>query len=263
MKRMMSLAVTIAVVLLNGVSADAANVVTMKSGTAIPFKEIRYKESSREYVITDAKDIIRQVPKADVEKIDIDKPPAMAKAEQMVASGQANEAVAALNDIISKFNMCVWDTKARQLLVKIYYGKQQYKEATALLKKMIENTPADEIPLTLLRDYWKSLIDSDQQAELKKELDRAAGNGARDVMAVAQLMRANTALKAGQKEDALLDFLRVVLLFEDVKEVQAEALFNAADVMEGLKDPRATEMRKRIIQQYPDSEYAKKLAGKV
>jgi hypothetical protein len=45
--------------------------------------------------------------------------------------------------------------------------------------------------------------------------------------------------------------------------VQPEALFKAAEILEEMRDPRADEMKKKLVQEYKDSEYAAKLSGKI
>jgi hypothetical protein len=76
-------------------------------------------------------------------------------------------------------------------------------------------------------------------------------------------MRGNMNRESGQKEVALLDYLRVVILFENIREVQPEALYKAAEILEELRDPRADELRKKLVQEYKDSDYAAKLSGKI
>ena len=65
----------------------------------------------------------------------------------------------------------------------------------------------------------------------------------------------------GQREDALLDYLRVVTLFGDIKEFQPAALAGAVTVLDELRDPRAEVYRKRLVQQYPASPEAKRAAA--
>ena len=55
-----------------------------------------------------------------------------------------------------------------------------------------------------------------------------------------------------------MDYLRVVLLYESEKDVQPEALFKTAEALKALRDPRAPEYSKKLVEQYPDSPYAQK-----
>ncbi|EFK97486.1 hypothetical protein LDC_0474, partial [sediment metagenome] len=75
--------------------------------------------------------------------------------------------------------------------------------------------------------------------------------------------RGNMNRQVGQKEAATLDYLRVVVLYENVKSVQPEALCKAAEMLEELRDARAETLRKKLVQEYKDSEWAAKLSGKI
>ncbi len=68
-------------------------------------------------------------------------------------------------------------------------------------------------------------------------------------------------LAQGQKNEALLDYLRTVILYEKEASVRPEALFKAAGLLEELRDPRAAELRKKLAEEYPNSPYVKKGAG--
>ena len=82
-------------------------------------------------------------------------------------------------------------------------------------------------------------------------------------MPVAQVLRANQRLAAGRTEDALDDYLRTILFFENAGAVRAEALSKAAAILDKLNDSHGNELRQKLIQQYPDSDLAKKAVGKV
>ena len=57
--------------------------------------------------------------------------------------------------------------------------------------------------------------------------------------AAAVLMRAEMYRGQSQKEEALIDYLKVAVLFEDVAATHPEALFKAAEVLDEMRDPRA------------------------
>ena len=102
---------------------------------------------------------------------------------------------------------------------------------------------------------------SQQYASLKKELDEVIATGPRDMASIALLARGDMLLAQGQKQDALYDYLRVRVLYQNVAELQPEALFKAAQMLEELRDPRAADLRKTLVTEYRDSEYAKRVGG--
>jgi tetratricopeptide (TPR) repeat protein len=67
---------------------------------------------------------------------------------------------------------------------------------------------------------------------------------------------------AGKNQDAIIAFLTVSLVYNSVAENRAEALYNLALLWDQAKYPqRAEEARQELSSAYPDSVWARKLAG--
>jgi TolA-binding protein len=64
-------------------------------------------------------------------------------------------------------------------------------------------------------------------------------------------------------EDAVLDYLRTAILFKAQEDVQPEAVFKAAQTLEKLRDQRAKDFYKRVVQDYPGSAYAAQARAKL
>lgn len=66
----------------------------------------------------------------------------------------------------------------------------------------------------------------------------------------------------GKDQDAIIAYLTVSLVYNSVAETRAEALFNLAQLWEQARYPqRAEEARQELASAYPDSVWARKLAG--
>ncbi len=93
-------------------------------------------------------------------------------------------------------------------------------------------------------------------------LETLISDGSREEAAVANILRGD--LKASQKKlnEAVLDYLRTALLFEAQADANAEALFKAAETLTTLKDRRAKDLYKKLVDKHPDSGYAQKAQGK-
>ena len=181
----------------------------------------------------------------------------------MVTSKQFDAAVPILEGLITKYKMLVWDNRARELLAEAYLAKNDPKKAAAAMDDLFANITKAEAPPEVHRLYWRTLLAAGRTQALKKELDDVIATGTRDMAAVAQIMRGNMNREAGQKEAAMLDYLRTVILFEQIKAVQPEALYRAAEMLDEMRDPRAEGMKKKLVTEYRDSEWAAKLSGKV
>jgi TolA-binding protein len=159
--------------------------------------------------------------------------------------------------------MLVWDNTAREWLARLYVDKQPAK-AVAMVEEIVAAGGGRVISAPLRLKYWEALQSSGQQEKVAKDMDDAIATGPRDLVPQAQVMRGNLRRAAGKKDAALEDYLRTILFFESAGPARAEALFKAAELLDELADPqRAAALRQMLIQQYPDSDLARKAGGKV
>lgn len=241
----------------------AQDVVQLTNGKRFQVRSIRWIESEQKYRVEMMDGSVLPLPKAQVQGLAIAKPTDYDKVVAMLAAKQYTAAIPILEDIIIKYKMLNWDNQARTLLAKTYLALPDPKKAAGVLDGYMASVPKLEVPAELIQVYWTALLQSNQGGALKKELDSVVATGARPMVATAMVMRGNMNRESGQKEVALLDYLRVVILFENIREVQPEALYKAAEILEELRDPRADELRKKLVQEYKDSDYAAKLSGKI
>lgn len=245
-----------------GLPAMALDVVQLENGNRIQAKEILWRESEQLYRVTTIDEVVMPIPKAQVARLDIAKPPELDKAVAMIATKPAG-AIPILEDIVVKYRMKVWDNEALKLLAQIHMAANEPKKAADCLENFMKSVSKADVPAEVMMLYWKSLQGAGRAAVLKKELDDVVAAGSREMAAAAMVMRGNINREAGQKEAAVLDYLRVVILFENVRSMQPEALFKAAEILDELRDARADELKKKLTQEYKDSEYAAKLSGKI
>ena len=102
-------------------------------------------------------------------------------------------------------------------------------------------------------------------AEVKaaKDTIRKANPNDRDLLATAFLTLGECQRAARlADEEALVSYLTVDLVYNGVPEVHAEALYNLVQLWEATKQPeRAREARQALLGNYPQSSWAKKVAG--
>lgn len=241
-------------------AAMAANVVYLKNGRSIPAKSIQWREGSQEYRVEDFKNTVIPIPLAQVDRLDIDKPADYERAKGMVDAGQGDVAIPILEKMVDEYKMRLWDNAARELLGKAYFQKRDYKKAGTVLEELFKNALPHQITADLRRFYWETLmLIPERQSSLKKDIETTITGGSRELAAAAILMRAKMYQAQGQREEALIDFLKVAVLFEDISATHPEALYNAAAVLDEMRDPRAAELRKKLKAQYPGSTWAKKV----
>ena len=238
----------------------AVNQVTLTNGKVIPFRSIDWRASTREFRVDTGQGVI-PIPKVDVADIQVDRPADLDKAIKLVEKGQGAEAVPILEALIDSYRMTKIEQEVAGYLAEAYFANKNYAKAASLMEDQFKDADPADIPAGNRRQYWQSLLALKREATLSKALDEAVASSNRAFACAGRLMKADVSQIGGQREDALLDYLRVVTLFGDVKEFQPAALAGAVAVLEELRDPRADVFRKRLAQQYPASPEAKRAAA--
>lgn len=238
----------------------SADTVILKNKSEMQVKSVRYVASRQEYSVIDMNDTQIPIPAKNVDRVIVPRPPTLDAAIANVNAGKFDAAVAPLEAIINDYNSLEWDHEARDLLGLALIGKKEAKRAVGLYKQILENRPAERISLSVRRHYWEALKAAEMYSVLKSDLDKVISGPSRETAALAQLMRGDMYLAQGQKNEALYDYLRTVVLYEKVQGVRPEALFKAAQLLEVLRDPRGVELRKKLAEEYPNSPFARRAA---
>jgi tetratricopeptide (TPR) repeat protein len=238
--------------------AEAAKIQTAE-GQIINAVNVRFKKTTQEYIITMANGTEMPLPKARVKAMEVDKPAQYDRAASAVSTGALDQAIPLLEEIsLANFMLSPWEGKTLDLLGYAYGRKGEAKKAADAYKKLLANVPPAEITTDMQRRIWNALITVNDKTTLGQSVDAAIAKGARENAAAAHIARADMAKTEGNKQDALLDYLRVVVLYEQIKTLQPEALYKTAQCLEELRDPRAEDFRKKLVQDWPQSEWASK-----
>lgn len=238
-----------------------ADSIKKTDGTEIKGLKIKWFPSRQEYQVDGADGTMISVPATDVDALDITKPEDFDKAVQACAAKQFDVAIPILEDLITRYKRLQWDGMASELLAKAYLGKGDFKKAAQVMSGIMEGTARNLVTDEQYGVYWTALAGAQMNAVLKQSLTDAIGGDSRPLVALALVKRGDMSKADGKRDDAALDYLRSILMYDDVLAVQPEALFKAAQLFEEMRDPRAEDLRKRLRAKYPDSPYARKLGG--
>lgn len=244
-----------------GGAAHAETTLYLKNGRTVPGKTIEWHESQQEYVVISG-DTTVPVPRAQVARVVTERPAELDQAAGLARSRLYGQAIPALEGLVRKYRMLGWDAEAGKMLAQCYLDTNDPKKAVAAMENLFSVTSRDQVPASLQMTYWKALLSSGATTALRKELDKVIGSGTPDMVCAAYLVRGNMFLKTGDDDAALADFLKIVMLFQGQKAAQPEALYHVAELFDKTHDPRGAEIRKKLLQDYPGSEFASKPASK-
>ncbi len=222
---------------------------------------IRWLNSAKKYEIVKSGATSEILP-SDVADVIVPKPLGLDKLAGMVNAGQGTAAIPELEKIVEKYLMLQWDLPATALLLK---ACKETKSTKGLDwgKKVADNREGTSLGQTpdFMSAYMDALIVAGRGSEVDKVIQAMIQSGKNESVAVAYLKRGDLFVARGNHKDALIDgYLRTVLLYSSVKEIQPEALFKTVKSFEELKQAtNAEKWRKKLLAEYPSDPYTAKL----
>ncbi len=196
-----------------------------------------------------------------VARILVPEPAKLKPAIAAVRSGKAAAAVPVLQEIVKTYAMLEWDEKAAQYLAEAQLASGDGPGAVATCEGLIKAKPSVAYIGDVAPVYWQALLKTGKTAKLGDLITKAIAEGGREASAAALIMRGDMLMEKKETMNALKDgYLRVVILYENVKSVQPEALYKAAKAFDALnQNANAERMRTTLRTKYSQSEYARKL----
>ena len=186
-----------------------------------------------------------------------DKPADLDKAIQLAAAKKYDEAIALFKQIAGAYPFLEWDVVATVRLAQVQLAKGVPADAVKTFEELFRVSPNVTNEATVTWAYRDAMLKAKQYDKLSPALADLVAKGSRPDAARAQTMRGDIRMAQGQTEQAAMDYLRTVILFESVAEAQPEALFKAATALKALRDPRAATFQQQLKDKYPDSDWAK------
>lgn len=237
---------------------------TRKDGTQI-VGNIRWMSQGKKYIVSqsnkDGRSISTDVPLADVARVETRKPEKLEAAIRAVESGKSAAAIPVLAQIATQYAMLGWDEPATRYLAQATLDTGKADAAVAICEKIIRVKPEAAYLGDVAPIYWQALLRTDKKSKLAELVGKAISSGDRFASASALIMRGDMLMEQKEPMNALKDgYLRVIVLYENVRAVQPEALFKAAKAFEALsQNGNAEKFRSTLRSKFPKSSYAQQL----
>lgn len=219
---------------------------------------IRYKPASQSYVVTTPpNNITQEIPKTKVRKIVAERPPEMKQAEGMMRSNPAG-AIPMFEKIMKDYQEIDLDIVAAGYLARCYSALGQHEKTMQQCEKVLSSTPNAIMSMDFAMAYLDALIAKDEKQKFESVVKKIIGLGSREASAIACLKRGDMAMRSKSYKEANVDgYLRVILMYKDVKDLQPVALAGAMKCHEALNEiPFVEKWRSVLLTEYPDSPYA-------
>lgn len=241
--------------------AVSAQVVILPNGNRIEGTDIRAQRNGDVILTTAAGQ--RTFTRGQYAKAIAPRPADFDQARVLAGQGRHADAIALLEKVATDFRFLDWDNQALIAIGQIQTQRGNHKDAVEVYERLFRQSPELREDSTVQWAFRASMLAAGMHDRLAPMLEQAISRGSRNDAARAQIMRGDIRLAQGQVEAAVMDYLRSAILFESETAVQPEALFKAAQGLERLRDPRAREMYRKLVQKYPQSTFAQEARSKI
>lgn len=266
-----TVAVTVAAFagLLSGLFSDAfAGVevpgrIYMKNDPRPKEGKIRAMPGFNKYVITQGQ-VTMEIEGMKVERVEVAAPASLSAAVRQ-SQTQPAAAIPALKKIVEDYAWLNWDMVAARYLLDAYMKSGQAGEAVKTGQQILASNRDALNSADFLTAYVDAMVADNKAAGVERILSDAIQKGGRDVAAVAYVKRGNILKKKGNPKEALVEgYLRATEMFQEQKDAQPEALYQAALCFEELgMGSQAERMRRRLLKDFSGTPWAEKAkAGK-
>jgi tetratricopeptide (TPR) repeat protein len=217
--------------------SDGAIILTTRNGQELRFQHGTYKQAVA------------------------DPPPEMTKVQTRVRLGELSSAAELLRQIKTQYQHLGWDQHAGRMLARVELARKQFEAAAVEYEMLFAVQPQLKDVLAERSRYMQALVGIGRMEKVAEMIDEDIASGSREAAARAQIVRGDMKAASGQLEEALLDYLRTVLLFKEQEEVLPEATYKTATTLRRMNDPRAEIYFEKLMTKFPSSEFAKRAQG--
>lgn len=243
-----------------GAGADADHIV-LTDGTRVEASSVSFKRQRKTYTVVDPETgAAKPFPAKRVADVRAKRPALFTQAIKLVKEKKFSEAIPILNQVVEKYAGLRWDVYAGKMLMEIHSAQGQAAEVIIVYDSVTRYSRPEWVAQEMTRWYLDALIKTGQTAKIKRRIADMLKSDHRPTLAMARLLNGDLLASEGKLKDALIDgYLRTIILYRGVANVQPEALSKAMKALENLGDSRADRMRQMLLDKYPDSEYARKI----
>lgn len=186
------------------------------------------------------------------------RPAEIDQARQHLQARRYDQVISALEELVPRMRHLSWDLEALIMIGAAQVGKEDYQAALTTYDRLFQAAPERRDTAAVRWTYYRALLGAGQLDRLEGMLNELIAGGERADAARAQIIRGDIKRKRGLPADAVLDYLRTVVLFKAVTEAQPEALFKAGETLRELRHDKARETLRRVVDEHPDSPYAER-----
>lgn len=245
-------------------NSHAADKIVLKNNSVIEGKIIGEKGS--QVIIQDpGGKITRGIPKSDILEIIMEKPESFVNAEQAFKRKKYEEAIKLYNEVVSGYGLSEWGERALIGIGRAYMKLNNGDEACRAFEKFLsvyrDSDLYCEAGLFLGKIYSDRGLSDKAEAVYEKILkNNYSGKGPAEV----QFRLGEICLKKKKLEKALMNFLRVVVVFYGETEIVQKAMIRSGLCYERMEDyVNADRIYRELVREFQKGEHVKEAKEKI
>lgn len=169
----------------------------------------------------------------------------LAETHQAFDAGKYDAVVESVNALLPTYKFLGWGEKLVDWQGRSLLALKKYKEAEDAFRQGSSLVKSRSGAALLKAGLVQSYIGQGQFDKAEKEIGEAMTTD-KDVAPLVFQCKGMLSERKGDKKQAVLDYLKVVLLFPDAGAVRTQSLQKVVELMKELKDVRAAEFEKML-----------------
>jgi len=197
----------------------------------------------------------RKFRKTEIRRAYVPKPKLIKEADRLLKSREFDAALSRIDDAYSKFRHLGWGGRIGYVRGKCYLARNQPKEAEKSLRDGLRYRNDKLTEIRLSKEMVTLLLKDNRVPDAKKIVDQLRVKDAKSKSAILIYnMRGEVLAANGQKKEAILSYMKIILLFPKAEwsgTPRKEAYRQVVSLLRELNDNRAVEFEKEMRSEYP------------
>lgn len=242
----------------------AVDKIILKNKTVLEGKIIEERDGQVIIQLADGKATMG-IPRSDILSVVMAKPESFVKAQEAFKKKRFQEAIASYNEVISQYGRSEWVEKALIGVGRAYVKLKKLDDARKIFERFLSEYKSSEFCCEAGLILGKILEESNLHDRARKVYGEVLEKdcSAKDSVG-AQFNIGEIDLAKQEYEQALMGFLRVVVVFADQGEFVQKAMLKSGFCYEKLGEPvYAKKIYEELVTEYPKGKYAREAKEKL
>lgn len=236
----------------------AQDTIILKNNEVITGKIIKSDNKGITVEIMEGK-VTLTIPQEKILEVKIEKPELFKNAQEYYIRGEYALAIDAYKTVAQTYGGYSWGQEAYIMTAQCLIKMNNYSEAAKWYQMFIENFPQAELAPQAELDLADIYFKEKDYPRAMQMYEKIAKDGEGEAAARGYYGMGDCYFQQGKFEEALVCYLKIVVLYYEFQHQVANALLKSAECYKALGDnKRMIETYEEVIKKFPGTNYAKR-----